>query len=675
MMVPPRLVELVAEKRIVPFIGAGFSVPSGLPGWQLMTQGLIRSTVTRSDAQLLERIGDVATLVDVAELLDSLVPTGHATLEYLRERFDSPRLRPNAYHSALLDLDLDTVVTTNWDRLLELSYEDAHTPAHVIYRESDVSFYEPSNKVQILKLHGTISDTDSLVYRKGHYEQYWKQRELLFSLVSVLAATRGFLFVGYGFGDPNFLELLEKLQQRLGATRREHYALTYGDIPLGASLRRLGIVPVAAPGFDPVKKNYETSTLAALQVLGAGAKSQVTGNIGRAMMINEEIERVTARCPPVPALRMRGALGWLSNPAPISDDPVYGSPERDAVERRMTELLEAFLIEIPNARVRCILHIEAEPLLAQYQPRHVLRRLKEMLRVIADHPGQIEIAHDELPSQLNEMLFDEMSALLGFRHRDVPGIGRVWFTRNRHVVHDRIRHFDSDFEGVLAANKLLASHYGINVESPDWSLVLIKTLINEQTTLLDRREVVPDRAAGVNEEAVLERVAAATAYAVLRHSEVGQMREDRATPFGVHPLRVIERLRVAGERESDVLAAAALHDVVEDCDVSFEELTERFGSRVAQLVRELTRGETQTFSDYLDQLRRSSREAKAIKLSDRLDNVREMRLFGVSTFGDMPVPAYLEQSQEVLATCQDGSQALAAALGAEITQSSAAEQL
>ena len=137
-------------------------------------------------------------------------------------------------------------------------------------------------------------------------------------------------------------------------------------------------------------------------------------------------------------------------------------------------------------------------------------------------------------------------------------------------------------------------------------------------------------------------------------------------------MRVVERLRTAGERGADVLSAAALHDVIEDCGVKREELESRFGARVARLVGDLTRAKEQSFAQYLAQLQESSREAKVIKLSDRLDNVREMRLFGVSSFGEMPVAEYLLQSKEVVEICGDASRELASALADEIVKAEGA---
>ena len=67
----------------------------------------------------------------------------------------------------------------------------------------------------------------------------------------------------------------------------------------------------------------------------------------------------------------------------------------------------------------------------------------------------------------------------------------------------------------------------------------------------------------------------------------GQRREADSAPFILHPLEVAQLLRARGYGD-EVIAAAALHDVVEDTDVEPAELEQRFGRTVARLVEVLT---------------------------------------------------------------------------------------
>ena len=69
--------------------------------------------------------------------------------------------------------------------------------------------------------------------------------------------------------------------------------------------------------------------------------------------------------------------------------------------------------------------------------------------------------------------------------------------------------------------------------------------------------------------------------AVSAHS--GQTRKTDSTPYILHPM---EAAAIAGSitDDLDVLAAAVLHDAVEDTGVSVDEIASKFGNRVAELV-------------------------------------------------------------------------------------------
>ena len=136
----------------------------------------------------------------------------------------------------------------------------------------------------------------------------------------------------------------------------------------------------------------------------------------------------------------------------------------------------------------------------------------------------------------------------------------------------------------------------------------------------------------------------------------GQLR-DEGTPYVEHPLRVWEafkRHRPLGEtplrRYEELGCIAILHDVLEDCDVTYEQLAESFTPFVAEGVRLLTKpplrvGEDRSARDaaYYDALRAAAVDLQLIKLLDRLDNVRGL--------GASPVPGkaarYAEETERV----------------------------
>ncbi len=121
----------------------------------------------------------------------------------------------------------------------------------------------------------------------------------------------------------------------------------------------------------------------------------------------------------------------------------------------------------------------------------------------------------------------------------------------------------------------------------------------------------------------------ARAYEIAREAHSGQRRKDDGSPFITHPLAVARVLNNAGFGE-DVLAAALLHDVVEDTDLSPDEIERRFGPAVARLVEALSEdkdidGYEERKSAHREQVERAGRDAVAIYIADKLSNLRDMR--------------------------------------------------
>lgn len=122
-------------------------------------------------------------------------------------------------------------------------------------------------------------------------------------------------------------------------------------------------------------------------------------------------------------------------------------------------------------------------------------------------------------------------------------------------------------------------------------------------------------------------VTQAAVFAANAHD--GATRKGSRIPYIVHPM---EAAAIAATLTDDphVVAAAMLHDVMEDCGVSFEELRARFGERVATLVRDESQSEgpdsrapwSLRKREAVRRLARGSRDAMIICLSDKLSNMR-----------------------------------------------------
>jgi (p)ppGpp synthase/HD superfamily hydrolase len=142
----------------------------------------------------------------------------------------------------------------------------------------------------------------------------------------------------------------------------------------------------------------------------------------------------------------------------------------------------------------------------------------------------------------------------------------------------------------------------------------------------------------------------AMAFAVERHA--GQSRKGKAEPYAVHPLRTALIMReLAEQKGAAMLCGALLHDLVEDTATTLDEIEDRFGPQVGDLVRALTypplkEGESKHARNlrYFEHLRWEGRDAQIAKSADRLDNVLTME----GAFTPARAAEYLRETTDAL---------------------------
>lgn len=118
-------------------------------------------------------------------------------------------------------------------------------------------------------------------------------------------------------------------------------------------------------------------------------------------------------------------------------------------------------------------------------------------------------------------------------------------------------------------------------------------------------------------------------YATQAHR--GTERRGKGFPYIVHPLEAMAIVATI-TNNPDLLAAAALHDTMEDTDVTLDDLRKEFGEHVASLVadetdvKHLPDGTKLTWKERklrdMNNLRDSSWEVKVVAIGDKLSNMR-----------------------------------------------------
>jgi (p)ppGpp synthase/HD superfamily hydrolase len=153
----------------------------------------------------------------------------------------------------------------------------------------------------------------------------------------------------------------------------------------------------------------------------------------------------------------------------------------------------------------------------------------------------------------------------------------------------------------------------------------------------------------------------ARTFATAAHAAVAQLRKYTGEPYIVHPAEVV-RIVSAVPHTDEMLAAAWLHDVVEDTGVTNEVIRAEFGDEVAELVGWLTdvsrpeQGNRST-RKAIDRAHSAMAPAAAqtVKLADLISNTRS-----IVAHDEKFAKTYLEEKRLLLAVMTKGDATLMA---------------
>ena len=117
------------------------------------------------------------------------------------------------------------------------------------------------------------------------------------------------------------------------------------------------------------------------------------------------------------------------------------------------------------------------------------------------------------------------------------------------------------------------------------------------------------------------------------HAHAGTERRGKGYPYIVHPLEAVSIVATM-TADQELLAAAALHDTVEDTEVTLEQLRAEFGERIASLVADESEDRPEGLNEEeswhqrkqaaIDRLAKASHDAKMVAMGDKLSNMRDI---------------------------------------------------
>lgn len=208
LVLPPALVASVANRSAVLFLGAGASLQAGLPSAAAFVEAMIDRIQTIDPNY---RLGYSGTAFNaVASDFESLL-SAESLRELAQHLINSESLgAPTDAHRAAGRL-FDVVITTNYDLLFERAAEGRKID--VVAGEGDLSI--DSGAIQLVKLHGSISEPKGLVFTESDLASFEKDRPRLLSSVQALLRRRPIVTVGSSLRDPSIIRLFESCRPNM----------------------------------------------------------------------------------------------------------------------------------------------------------------------------------------------------------------------------------------------------------------------------------------------------------------------------------------------------------------------------------------------------------------------------------------------------------------------------
>lgn len=206
--------EAKKDDQLVLFVGAGASIDSGMPSWK----------------NAVKQIGNLLGISDINNSDYLKIPqyyyNSHGRQAYntlMREIFkDGVELPVSNIHRKILKFNPRTIITTNYDNLIERASEEYGEIRQTISQDIDIP-YRKYNK-ELIKMHGDFIH-NNFVLKEEDYLNYSNNFKLIENYIKSIIGSKVLLFIGYSFNDPDLKQIFNWVKNIVGEDMRISYLI------------------------------------------------------------------------------------------------------------------------------------------------------------------------------------------------------------------------------------------------------------------------------------------------------------------------------------------------------------------------------------------------------------------------------------------------------------------
>lgn len=219
-----RLIGRVQNQSVVPWVGAGMSIPSRFPGWRQFLQHLQEEDPAA--APQMEKLLKSGLYEEAAQLLSDRLGSNILD-ENIENVFGDPNPKVQGPILLLPDIFKIGVVTTNFDYTLDQAYEVANMRFQRTFSGRDLRV-APARAADdrncLFRIHGEANNPDGRVLTRSDYDRAYGNESTLADVLNGLVSNRSLLFLGCSLSIDRPLMALTELRKRANVQNPRHYA-------------------------------------------------------------------------------------------------------------------------------------------------------------------------------------------------------------------------------------------------------------------------------------------------------------------------------------------------------------------------------------------------------------------------------------------------------------------
>ncbi len=205
------------QKKCDLFIGSGLSYESKMISWDDLLKPMAKNININMNI-----LGDEEDLPLIAQYIVN-ENSGNKNIIYGNIVKEFNKISTiNRHHRVLMNMEINTIWTTNYDCLLEKCFAEK-TPT-VIKNNRDLANPKESSRMEIIKIHGSADgDMGDIVLTKQDYDEFLFNKGAIVNKLEEAFINHSILFLGYGYRDSNIRNVMIKASMLTSKYTQKHY--------------------------------------------------------------------------------------------------------------------------------------------------------------------------------------------------------------------------------------------------------------------------------------------------------------------------------------------------------------------------------------------------------------------------------------------------------------------